>query len=159
MAGYSEYEQKLLSNVEEHGWQFTYVFDPKRQNPDFAYTVGFTKSLGTSEFIVFGLPRDLMSDMLWEIYRQVEKGTIPADGMRWHGLLEGFDCISRRAKHKKLHSDYTVSANWFWHETGHSGSPEVYQIVWPGAQQGLFPWDDGCVQDVIDAQPHLWMTD
>lgn len=157
MAEYSEYEQKLLSNVEEHGWQFTFVFDPDGQKPDFGYSTGFTKSLGTSEFIIFGLPRDLMSKMLWEIYRQIEKGAIPVDGMRWQGLLEGFDCISRRARHKDLHTEYTVSANWFWRETGHAGNPEVYQIVWPGAHQGLFPWDDGCVQDVIDAQPHLWL--
>lgn len=156
MPEYSDYEQKLFSVVEEHGWQFTYVFDPDGLKPDFGYSVGFATSLGAPEFIIFGLPRALMNSMLWEVYRQIEKGAVPADGMRWQGLLEGFDCISRKAIHPYLHSEYTVSANWFWKEKGNNGHPEVYQIVWPGAQQGLFPWDDGCSQGVIDDQPSLW---
>ena len=157
MTEYSDYEQKLFSVVEEHGWQFTFVFDPEGLTPDFGYSVGFTTSLSAPEFIIFGLPRELTHNMLWEIYRQIENGAFPVDGMRWQNLLEGFDCISRRATHEKLHSEYTASANWFWQEKGNAGNPEVYQIVWPGAQQGLFPWDDGCVQDVIDAQPRLWL--
>lgn len=156
MSEYTDYEQKLFSVVEEHGWQFTFVFDPEGLTPDFGYSVGFSTSLKAPEFIVFGLPRELMSSMLWEIYRQIENGASPFDGMRWKDLLEGFDCISRRATHKDLHSEFTVSANWFWQENGNAGNPEVYQIVWPGARQGLFPWDDGCAQEVIDAQPSLW---
>jgi len=157
MPKYSDYEQKLFSVVEEHGWQFTFVFDPDGLNPDFGYSVGLATSLGAPEFIIFGLTRELMQAMVWEIYRQIEKGAVPTDGMRWQGVLEGFDCISRKATHKNLHSEYTVSADWFWRENGNAGNPEVYQLVWPGAQDGLFPWDDGCSQEVIDAQPSLWL--
>ena len=159
MPEYSKYEQKLFSVVEEHGWQFTFVFDPKGLEPDFGYSIGFTSTLNAPEFVIFGLPRNLMNNMLWEIYNQIEKGAVPADGMRWQDLLEGFDCISRKATHKELHTKFTVSADWYWKEKGNSGNPEVYQIVWPGAQDGLFPWDNGCAQDVIDAQPRLWISE
>ncbi|KZK76883.1 hypothetical protein PsW64_04728 [Pseudovibrio sp. W64] len=159
MSKYSDYEEKVLSIIEKHGWQFTFVFDPEGLTPDFGYSVGFTTSLGAPEFIIFGLPRELMNSMLWEIHRQIKEGAIPTDGMRWNGLLEGFDCISRKATHKNLHSEYTTSANWLWQEKGNEGSAEVFQIVWPGAQQGLFPWDEGCAQDVIDAQPNLWLSE
>ena len=125
--------------VEEHGWQFTFVFDPEGLTLDFGYSVGFTSSLGAPEFIIFGLPRALTNSMLWEVYKQIENGVIPEDGMRWKGLLGGFECISRKATHKDLHSEYTVSADWFWQEKGNAGNPEVYRIIWPGSRQGLFP--------------------
>ena len=158
MSSNTEYERKLLAMVDEHGWQCTSVFDPEGNDPDFSYSTGFTKSLNAPEFIIFGLPKDLMHKMLWEVYRQVEGGARPTDGMRWQGLLDGFDCISRKAVHKDLYTEYAVSANWFWRETGNVGSPEIYQIVWPGARQGLFPWEDGCAAGVIKAQPPLWTS-
>ena len=156
MADYSEYEKALFANVEEHGWQFTYVFDPDGKTPDFGYSVGFTQSLDAPEFIIFGLPKDMISSMLWTTFRQMQDGARPSDGQHWSGLLEGFDCISRRACHPDLFTEYAVSAQWFWSQTGNAGHPEVYQLVWPGAKDGLFPWEDGCAQSVIDAQPALW---
>ncbi|WP_170575151.1 DUF4262 domain-containing protein [Ruegeria atlantica] len=158
MTNYTDYEQKLFAIVKEHGWQLTYVFDPEGIAPDFGYSVGFSESIAAPEFIIFGLPRDFVSSMLWEVYRQIIAGAVPVDGMRWHGLLEGFDCISRKAVREDLFAEYVVSAQWFWQETGRSGNPEVFQIVWPGAQQGLFPWEQGCDQSVIAAQPPLWLA-
>ncbi len=63
--------------VEEHGWQFTFVFDPEGLTLDFGYSVGFTSSLGAPEFIIFGLPRALTNSMLWEVYKQIENEVIP----------------------------------------------------------------------------------
>ncbi len=156
---YSEYERKLFSTIEEHGWQFTFVFDPDGNEPDFGYSVGFSKTLNAPEFIIFGLPQDIMSSMLWEVFRQIRGGVVPSDGMAWEGLLEGHSCISRKAIHNDLHIEYAVSANWFWRESGNVGSPEVLQLVWPGAQQGLLPWEKGCSHDVIDCQPALWLKE
>ena len=152
----NDYEIKLLQNVETHGWHATSVFDPKGNDPDFVYSTGFSKSLNKPEFIVFGLDRDLMLDMLWEVYIQLEIGTIPSDNMRWQNVLEGFDCISKKAKHSDLFKKYATSANWFWKHQNQTGFPEVYQLVWPGAQQGLFPWEEGCDQYVIEQQFPLW---
>lgn len=98
-----------------------------------------------------------MSSMIWEVYRQIEKGFTPEDGMCLSNLLEGYECIIRKAIHKDLFLEYATSSKWFWRRDGKTGNPDVYQIVWPGAQQGLFPWDEGCVEDVKDAQPHLWL--
>ena len=76
--------------------------------------------------------------------------------MRVADLIEGFDCVIRKAVHPMTWTENTLSANWFWRQSGNEGNPEVYQIVWPGAQQGLFPWEEDCDQFVIDVQPHLW---
>ena len=151
-----DYEVEILKNVEKHGWHATTVFDPDGNNPDFTYSTGFTKSLNKPEFIVFGVNRELMHDMLWGIYDQMEAGAVPSDGMRWKGILEGFDCVSKKANHPDLFEKYTVSADWLWRYQEREGHPEIYQMVWPGAQQGLFPWDDDCNPYVIEQQSALW---
>lgn len=154
----NEYEINLIENVEKYGWFGNSVFDPDGKEPMFTYSTGFTKTLGAPEFIVFGLNKDLMHNMLWEVFHQIKAGAIPQDGMRWSNLLEGFDCISKKAVHPGLHKEYTCSANWFWRHQGHTDPLEVYQLVWPGAKQGLFPWEKGCDDFVISQQTQLWAT-
>jgi len=153
---YNEYEKKLISNVNEHGWQYNHVFDPEGKDPDFTYSIGFPQTLNAPEIIVFGLPKHITQHMLWEMFRQVKDGAMIFDGAVWEDLLEGHFCITRKAMHKDLYSEYLVSSNWFWKETGNEGPLEVYQLVWPGAVDGRFPWDKNCSQDVIDAQFQLW---
>jgi hypothetical protein len=152
----TDYETKTVANVEKHGWQGTYVFDPKSNDPSFTYSIGFTKTLNAPEFIIFGLSQDLMHSMLWRIYDQIKAGAIPKDGMIWENLLENFNCVSRKAIHQDTFEIYARSARWYWNHSGHSGFPEVYQMVWPGAQQGLFPWEEGCSQETINMQTPLW---
>jgi len=156
MSEITDYEKEIVENIEEHGWFSTGVFDPEGEDPNFTYSTGFSKTLNAPEFIVFGLSNKLMQSMLWEVFRQIKAGATPQDGMRWNDVLDGFDCISKRAVHPDLHDEYTRSANWFWKHQGNSGHPEVYQLVWPGAKQGLFPWDEGCNPYVISQQPQLW---
>jgi len=153
----TDYEINLLKNVDKHGWHATTVFDPKGHNPSFTYSTGFAKSLNKPEFIVFGLSNDLMHDMLWEIYEQLKAGAIPEDGMRWKNVLEGFDCISKKAKHPDLFDRYATTASWLWNYEKQIGEPEVFQLVWPGAQQGLFPWEEDCDSYVVEQQFPLWI--
>jgi len=55
MTELTEYEQDIVDNVEEHGWQATYVFDPDGDEPTFAYSIGFPKTLNCPDFIIIGL--------------------------------------------------------------------------------------------------------
>jgi len=146
----------MFTNIREHGWHGMHVFDPDGLTPSFTYSVGFSTTLNAPEFIIFGLSSKLMHSILWEVFRQLKNAQAVEQGQRWHGLLEGFTCVSMHATHEDLFKEYATSAGWYWKETGHEGHPEVCQLIWPGAQQGLFPWEQGCVQDVIDAQPQLW---
>ena len=156
---YSEHEQNMLADIEEHGFQSKGVFDPDGNDPNFCYSIGFTKTLEAPEFIVFGLDLELMHNMLWEVFRQVQAGAKPEHGMRWADVLEGFDCISLKADHPELLTEYSTSANWFWKDQVNEGHPPIYQLVWPGAQQGLFPWEEDCDPYVIEMQPKLWSGD
>lgn len=152
----TDYERGIFANVEKHGWHSVHVFDPEGVAPGFSYSVGFPKTLAAPEFIVFGLPSKLMHNMLWGVFEQIKSGTQAEHGRRWSDLIEGFDCVSLIADHDHLFSEYLISSKWFWTQTGHTGVPPVMQLVWPGKLGGLFPWDPGCSELVMDVQPKLW---
>ncbi len=159
MTDHSDYEKTLLANVDEHGWHHVFVADPAGDEIDFGYSVGFSTSLKAPEFIICGLPYDLVHSMLWAIYRQIKDGAVPSDGMRWQGLLQGCDCISRKVIRDDDDLFATPFVDWYTREAGRDDAPEVYQMVWPGVRQGLFPWDDDCDQVVKESQPNLWSKD
>ena len=152
----NKYETSLLDNVQEHGWHDTHVFDPDGNDPSFSYSIGFTTTLCAPEFIIFGLDKELMHSMLWTVFRQIKDGKEVVDGGRWSDLIEGFDCISRAVDPEYVVPSYVNSAIWFWNRSGQQGVPPVFQLVWPGKLDGLFPWDDGCDDWVKETQPALW---
>lgn len=156
MAQYNEFETDMLAKIDEHGWFGMSVFDPDGELEPFTYSIGFTETLNSPEVIVFGLPRALMHDMIWQIFRKIEAGETLEHGKRWFDIIEGYQCVTMEATDPSLFSEYTISAKWFWNDCGNNGNPKVFQIVWPGVKERLFPWDAGCSQDVIDAQPALW---
>jgi hypothetical protein len=153
----NKYERDILDNIEKHGWFCTCVFDPDGKEPGFAYSVGFTQTLGAPECIIFGLSQKMMHSMLWTIFRQIKAGKSLEDGSRWSGLLEGFDCISRRVDPTNVKREYLNSAMWYWTQSGKEGLVPAYQIIWPGSQDGLFPWEEGSADTVREYQPPLYL--
>ncbi|MCR6643672.1 MAG: DUF4262 domain-containing protein [Terricaulis sp.] len=152
-----EYERDILSNVKEHGWFCSSVFDPKGKSPSFSYSVGFTQTLQAPEFIVFGLDTKLMHAMLWQVFRALKAGRVPADMQRWAGLLEGHECILRAVHPTNVVRDYLNSAMWFWGDPDERGPLQAFQIFWPAVGGNLFPWDSSCPQVVRDSQPALYL--
>jgi hypothetical protein len=154
----NDYERKILDNIEEHGWFCTSVLEDKGKPPSFSYSVGFTQTLNTPEFIVFGLEISLMHKMLWEVFHQIKNGKIPADQQRWSNAIEGYDCISRAVHPTNVVRDYLSSAMWLWgNPEERGGALSAFQLVWPGANSGLYPWDADCPQLVRDCQPPLYL--
>ncbi|GAA0472611.1 hypothetical protein GCM10009096_12230 [Parasphingorhabdus litoris] len=153
----SEFEQKLLDNVDQHGCQVNFVFDAEGDDPDFAYSVGFRKTAKQPEVIVFGLERKLMLSMINETLRQCcEEGLCLAEGTEISDLVEGFDCVARRVHPSQIDEGYFNSSMWFHVREFGSELSEAYQLVWPGAVNGLYPWDIDCSEDIIEAQPPLY---
>ena len=148
----SDYEKTIVANVEKHGWHSTYVM-ADGDAPGFGYSVGFTKTLGAPEFIIFGLPQALVHSMLWEIFEQIRDGKAVEEGARWSNLIDGYDCISREVLPGNIVRDYLNSAIWF---NGPPPGLRVFQMVWPSNGPGLFPWERDCAQIVRDAQPALY---
>ncbi len=148
-------DRKLLDDIAEHGFQGLHI--PEEDGlPAFTFSVGFEETLGAPEVIIFGLRRDLMHNMLWEMFHQLKAGAVLADGASWSDLLGGFDCVSRPV-HPTWIPEYFGTA--IWHRRYRTGRDDLtgFQLFWPGAQQGLLPWVSGCDQIVRDLQPSLYL--
>jgi hypothetical protein len=156
MSDLTEFEQQIVANVEQYGCHIMHVFDPDGVEENFSYSIGFPVSVSQSDVIVFGLDQKLMHSMINEMHRQCREGLAMQDGLRVSDLLEGFDCELRSVRPENLVAEYFGSAMWYLRiQTGHKLTG-AFQIVWPGSVNGLFPWDEGVSQDVIDAQPALY---
>lgn len=149
----SAFEQKIIANVREHGCHINYVFDPDGDMPAYAYSVGFHETVQQPEVIVFGLPRDVMQFMINETLRKCRAGFQLEDGVELHGLLEGHYCIASPVSPENITRDFFSSAMWFRRHVTGEELTKAFQIIWPGAEDGLFPWDDGCSDVVRDLQP------
>ena len=149
-------DQKVLDDVRDHRCHVMNVFDPDGVLPDFSYSTGFPVSVAQPEVIVFGLPHELRHSMVNEVGRQYAEGLVASDGLRVSGLLEGFDCVLRRITDTTSIDEHFGWASWYHRSQRGVELTEAYQIVWPGAQQGLYPWDEGCASEVIARQPALY---
>ncbi|MCJ2185534.1 DUF4262 domain-containing protein [Novosphingobium beihaiensis] len=152
------HEQCVVDNIRDYGCQVQFVFDPDGIQPDFSYSIGFPVSVGQPEVIVYGLRNELMHSMVNEMHRQCADGLVLRDGARVSGLLEGFDCVLRHVTAPAAIKEHLGWAIWYHRNQRSVELGEAYQIVWPGAQQGLFPWEKGCDEYVISQQPALYET-
>jgi len=149
-------DQRIVDDVEEFGFHSLGVLNDG-DHPEFCYSVGFWETLRSPEVIVFGLPLDLMHRMLWGMFRQIKAGKTLSDGARWSDLIEGYDCISRPV-HSSQFTLYIGSALWYRRlRAGNSQGLRAYQLFWPSKNQELYPWQDGCDQNVRDRQPALYL--
>ena len=154
----SDYEQDILDNVARTGCHINIVIDPDQQEPPFAYSVGFRETAGQPEVIVFGLSTEMMTFMINETLNQCEAGLVLSDGVELDGLLRAHKVVGREVATRFIIRDYLNSAIWYERRQTGRALDRVIQLVWPGAQDGLFPWDKGCDQQVRDLQPALYVA-
>jgi hypothetical protein len=155
----AEFDRRLLSNIQEHGWSGMTVSpraDDPGDEPIFKYTIGFETSLNMPNLIVFGLRKDIMHAMLWNMFHDLKAGRALTDSAQWHDILDGYTCVTR-AVHESQ-----IDAGWFnygrWYRRTHApeaGPYTAFQIFWPGVIDRLLPWEAGSDPAVIKAQPRL----
>ncbi|QZD90132.1 DUF4262 domain-containing protein [Qipengyuania aurantiaca] len=152
----NEFEQGILDNIEKSGCQVNTIFDPDGDEPTFSYSIGFPKTVGQPEVIIFGLRNEVMHSMINALLGKCRQGLKLRDGLVIDDLLDGYNCVARVVVSDYLVDEYFASAIWYEKYRTGGEMEEAYQIVWPGVQQRLFPWDEGCDQIVIDSQPALY---
>lgn len=152
-------EQQLLKAIDQIGFRVTAVGESGEGDPPFAYSTGFRKTLGQPEVIVFGLPEQGMAIMIGQLFDQCRSGLRLADGLQVTGLLGGHACVLRAVKSENITDEYFHFAMWYQERQSGSAMTEAFQIVWPGSQTGLFPWDPGCSDAVRLLQPALYESE
>lgn len=152
----NDFERKIIDNVAAHGCHINFVFDPEGDEPSFAYSVGFEHTVGKPEVIVFGLPNEIIQPMINIILRLCKEGLVMNDWTQVDGLLDGHRCFARNVIPEFIVPEYFNSAIWYHRSRTGEQLSRAVQIVWPGAVDGLFPWDEACDAGVRDWQPALW---
>lgn len=132
------------------------IFYADGRHPNYMHSIGFWESVDQPEAIVFGLRDELMATMLAQLYSQCRDGLEMSEGLHVSNLIEGFDCVLRLIDDPRIVHDQFGWAVWYRAYCNRPPMTKAFQIVWPGAQQGLFPWDPECDQYVIDYQPALY---
>ena len=151
-------EQKVVDNIRDHGCHVMWIFDDKGDHPDFSYSIGFPATIGQPEVIVFGLKRELMHSMVNNVREQCAEGLRLIDWKKISGLLDGYDVIARTINDDDAIREHFGWAIWYHSAQRGEQVQQAYQLVWPGAFDGLFPWDAECAENVIALQPALYQT-
>ena len=136
-------EQQIIDGVAQNGWfAVNYVPGPGEAEEWFSYTVGLNKTAGWPEFIIFGLDRDRMFDLLrFAIGECWDRNAQPYDGMELAEVVKGQKARLREVK--GLSAPYFTMAEWYARHIGIVPMPERMQLMWPD-EQGRFPDDPQC---------------
>ena len=143
-----EGEQRVLSNVQEHGVHIVHVPEDEK-GPGFSYTVGLFPGHAQSEIIVFGLPRDVSHTLLNEASALVREGSRFEAGAESADLLHGYLCVFRQVP-ERHHSVFLGWAQWL---NGYRPLSAV-QLFYPD-RNGRWPWDPDVTQQFASQQPIL----
>ncbi|MBW8882069.1 MAG: DUF4262 domain-containing protein [Asticcacaulis sp.] len=143
----SDDQKTVVDAIRGYGW-FRTSHAPQDGYPGFAYTTGFWLNLGFPELIVFSLPEETAHAIFLETWNDIKAGNRPPVGQAAPLLGSGNAWL---APVQKSYYDWLMeTSHWFY------GGDDFrcVQLVWPD-QAGVFPWQPGFDQRLLDAQPNL----
>ena len=120
------------------------------QRPAYAFTVGLWHSFSHAEVAVFGRDEGEMVRWLDTVGGEVEAGRVLHPDRQSDDVLGSQEVFPRPAL-----------ASWHRHVFGpalafYRGQPvPMLQLVWAD-RAGVLPWEPGCAEDCLAAQPWLW---
>ena len=157
----NDLEREIVANVDKHGCHINAVFDPDGNDPSFAYSVGFTKTLAklnkvdVPEVIAFGLPDEVYGPAFNTLLAMCAADLDLVEGERIPGFFGDYDCIVRAVHGSWIEDAYLASAIWYHRTQMNRELTNVVMLTWPDADH-LFPWEDGCADWVRSVQPPLY---
>jgi hypothetical protein len=140
----------LREAVEANGWQ-TVMFPPKR--PIWAFTVGLTQSFNQPEVVVFGLPPEVMHEMVELLAQAAASGETFRHGFRTDAVLETFTCELRTVD-PAWHAFLLGPVKHFYADE----PPTMLQCMWPD-KQGKLPHEEGYDVAYKQRQAQLELAD
>ena len=131
--------EKAKSDIAQYGWSFMYVdADQLRGMESFSYTIGFEKSYGHPEIIIFGLPAEPAHRILSATAAAVKEG----EKMPLHEPVGNIIGGDLKVKFKPLdHTSYTDYLNVAITAYG-TKDFRAQIMLWPD-KKGNYPIDKG----------------
>ena len=142
-----EHEAQTLADVDRFGWSVLKVSNDA--GPDFAYSVGMFRTLGHPEILLFGLPLDVMHQLINDVGARVRGGTRYKAGQVTDEFLEGYD-VTFRTVPTFQYEGHLGWANWLYGGTEYP----VLQLIYPDRQH-RWPWDASVEVGFRENQPVL----
>jgi hypothetical protein len=136
-------DQHFIDMIKEHGHAVQYVASAvgDEWEPPFVYSVGGAESYGAPEIIVSGLGFDISKFVINEFMAEWKLGKRFYECVEYKGFLEGFPVIFIEASYLAK-KNFACFADWYYERSDFL----LWQLVWPGSEHGLFPWQ---VQDQL----------
>lgn len=144
-----ENKQTILDNIERYGYHLAFV-EEDDASPGFIHTIGLYKKYGHAEIICFGLPPEVMAEIIGTAYDLIKNGETLVPGKLYPGFLEGYK-IQFLKVDKERYAGYVGYAGWYYSNTFDF---PLLQLVWPDKQHH-FPWDKDFNPDWKFNQPLL----
>jgi hypothetical protein len=149
LCGHLPATDPMAGRVARQGWSVVSV-PAEGPRPAYAFTVGLWHSFAHAEASVFGRDEDEMAQWLDTVGREVQGGRVLLPDRLGDDVVGTVEVFPRPAL-----------ASWHRHLFGaalafYRGEPvPMLQLVWPD-RDGVLPWEPGCAEDCLAAQPRLW---
>ena len=128
-------QQKIISDIQEHGFSMITVGDPDEQLPMFGYTIGLYHTRRLPEVFMIGLSQQLLMQLLNLIAQNMVSGTTYEAGQITTDLIKnGIPCFFGTVA-STYYDEYVGQAMNYYAEE----SFPLLQCVWSDKQQ-RFPW-------------------
>ncbi len=143
-----EREQKIREDGGKGGWHIVTVLEDEAL-PPFAYSIGLFKNFEHPELCVFGLPYELLGDVLEAAAQEVKAGKRFQNGRAYRTILQDLPCAVLEVSPMRYreHFGYAI---WFYQ----GNEFPVQQCFWPD-EEGQFPWATDFDRDFRGLQPNL----
>jgi hypothetical protein len=126
-------DQKVLDDIATYGWHVVKVYEDE-VGPGFAFSIGLFRTFGHPEVIMFGLPPDVMHQVINVIGTNIRAGKRYTAGPAYDDLIERYSCTFRQVP-KRHYPEYLGYAQWFYR----GDEFPLLQCIWPD-REGRFPW-------------------
>jgi hypothetical protein len=151
-ANLDDNDRKLLQDIQDEGWHIVGI-PPEDGTPGWAFTVGLYHSFKHPEIVVFGLPIELLGQVIGGIGSDVKEGKAFELSKEYEEILEGVRCTFRPVL-ECWYRSFLGYARWFYR-----GSQfPVLQCLWPDKEQH-YPWEPKFKEAWKWAQPLLYEED
>ncbi|WP_394175917.1 DUF4262 domain-containing protein [Thalassotalea litorea] len=130
--------KKISKNIEEHGWQFQFVFDENGEKVDFAYTIGFEETFAHPEIMIFGLKKETMHTILADIAYELKSGKVFTPNNRIPDVISGgLDVMFKPLKNECI-ADFAGIASQYYDKPF-----RVLVMLWPD-RNNILPTEANC---------------
>jgi hypothetical protein len=140
-----DFTQTVQEDIDRDGFSVIYIED---SGPSFAYTVGLWRTYKHAEFIVFGLPGQVMANLLHAVAQRVKEGQRFASHAFLAGLGSKFGIEVSPISQTPLQRYFGFAIDFYGEEM------PAAQIIWPDSD-GRFPANPEYNRAYEESQPVL----